>query len=109
MDIQFLHEPGNPSWTAPKLQWLKFQIQFMVDLHNTVSLLKFRKDPQKSVVSSPHLWPGVLKVWGIDNDNTELWKHRGFGTSWLPGGDGFLGECNQRYWLLLRKEAQDFF
>ncbi|WP_236652552.1 hypothetical protein [Lactobacillus helveticus] len=81
----------------------------MVDLHNTVSLLKFRKDPQKSVVSSPHLWPGVLKVWGIDNDNTELWKHRGFGTSWLPGGDGFLGECNQRYWLLLRKEAQDFF
>ncbi|MFA7721106.1 hypothetical protein ABMY39_15180, partial [Lacticaseibacillus paracasei] len=31
---------------------------------------------------------------GIDNDNTELWKHRGFGTSWLPGGDGFLGECN---------------
>ncbi|MFH0493639.1 hypothetical protein ACG1P5_16785, partial [Lactiplantibacillus plantarum] len=53
--------------------------------------------------------PGVLKVWGIDNDNTELWKHRGFGTSWLPGGDGFLGECNQRYWLLLRKEAQGFF
>ncbi|WP_237738999.1 hypothetical protein, partial [Lacticaseibacillus paracasei] len=52
---------------------------------------------------------GVLKVWGIDNDNTELWKHRGFGTSWLPGGDGFLGECNQRYWLLLRKEAQGFF
>ncbi|WP_273933380.1 hypothetical protein, partial [Lacticaseibacillus paracasei] len=46
---------------------------------------------------------------GIDNDNTELWKHRGFGTSWLPGGDGFLGECNQRYWLLLRKEAQGFF
>ncbi|BDZ32403.1 hypothetical protein MH1LPH_28690 (plasmid) [Lactiplantibacillus brownii] len=46
MDIQFLHEPGNPSWTAPKLQWLKFQIQFMVDLHDTVSLLKFRKDPQ---------------------------------------------------------------
>ncbi|ORI58014.1 transposase, partial [Leuconostoc mesenteroides subsp. cremoris] len=26
-----------------------------------------------------------------------------------PGGDGFLGECNQRYWLLLRKEAQGFF
>jgi hypothetical protein len=50
-----------------------------------------------------------LKIWGIDNDNTELWKHRGFGTSWLPGGDGFLGECNQRYWLLLRKEAQGFF
>ncbi|KAL3945927.1 transposase, partial [Lactobacillus hilgardii] len=24
-------------------------------------------------------------------------------------GDGFLGECNQRYWLLLRKEAQGFF
>jgi hypothetical protein len=46
VDIQFLHEPGNPSWTAPTLQWLKFQIQFMVDLHNTVSLLKFRKDPQ---------------------------------------------------------------
>nr|WP_240033624.1 hypothetical protein [Lacticaseibacillus paracasei] len=46
VDIQFLHEPRNPSWTAPKLQWLKFQIQFMVDLHNTVSLLKFRKDPQ---------------------------------------------------------------
>ncbi|MEG6578423.1 hypothetical protein V6C66_14945, partial [Lacticaseibacillus paracasei] len=46
---------------------------------------------------------------GIDNDNTELWKHRGFGTSWLPGGDGFLGECNQRDWLLLRKEAQGFF
>ncbi|MCZ2772550.1 hypothetical protein O2F43_13730, partial [Lacticaseibacillus paracasei] len=43
VDIQFLHEPGNPSWTAPKLQWLKFQIQFMVDLHNTVSLLKFRR------------------------------------------------------------------
>ncbi|ORI60737.1 hypothetical protein BMS68_02945, partial [Leuconostoc mesenteroides subsp. cremoris] len=46
VDIQFLHEPGNPSWAAPTLQWLKFQIQFMVDLHNTVSLLKFRKDPQ---------------------------------------------------------------
>ncbi|MEE6657843.1 hypothetical protein PS381_04880, partial [Pediococcus acidilactici] len=63
----------------------------------------------ESVVSSLHLRPGVLKVWGIDNDNTELWKHRGFGTSWLPGGDGFLGECNQGYWLLLRKEAQGFF
>ncbi|MCM2587637.1 hypothetical protein NDQ54_16570, partial [Lactiplantibacillus plantarum] len=72
-------------------------------LHNTVSLLKFRKDPQNP------LFHGVLKVWGIDNDNTELWKHRGFGTSWLPGGDGFLGECNQRYWLLLRKESQGFF
>ncbi|POH14100.1 hypothetical protein BGL42_04235 [Fructilactobacillus sanfranciscensis] len=46
LDIQFLHEPGNLSWTAPKLQWLKFQIQFMVDLHNAVSLLEFRKDPQ---------------------------------------------------------------
>ncbi|MEN3255732.1 hypothetical protein PWJ60_06015 [Fructilactobacillus sanfranciscensis] len=30
----------------PTLQWLKFQIQFMVDLHNAVSLLEFRKDPQ---------------------------------------------------------------
>ena len=25
VDIQFLHEPGNPSWAAPTLQWLKFQ------------------------------------------------------------------------------------
>ena len=57
----------------------------------------------------PHLRLGVLKALGIDNDNTELWKHRGFGTSQLPGGDGFLGECNQKYWLLLRKEAQGFF
>jgi len=36
----------SPLRGAPTLQWLKFQIQFMVDLHNTVSLLKFRKDPQ---------------------------------------------------------------
>ncbi|MCQ9316942.1 hypothetical protein NQ006_09200, partial [Pediococcus pentosaceus] len=27
----------------------------------------------------------------------------------LRSRDGFLGECNQRYWLLLRKEAQGFF
>ena len=46
VDIQFLHEPGNLSWAALTLQWLKFQIQFMVDLHNAVSLLEFRKDPQ---------------------------------------------------------------
>ncbi|MDN3537916.1 hypothetical protein QPX96_12065 [Limosilactobacillus fermentum] len=28
---------------------VEVQIQFMVDLHNTVSLLKFRKDPQNSL------------------------------------------------------------
>ncbi|KGO32526.1 hypothetical protein Q757_00550 [Oenococcus alcoholitolerans] len=44
MNIHLLYEPRDSKRTAAALQWLKFQIQFIVNLHDAISLFEFNED-----------------------------------------------------------------